>query len=68
MRYREFSKEEINNEPVFYCKSCLSLAIKPYSANIDYCDDCGSTNVGKTHIELWEDMYFKRHGVKLLEK
>lgn len=64
----KYSKDDYNNEPVFYCKSCLSLLVKPYSDNINYCDDCGSTNIGKTHIVLWENMYFDRYKIKLIDK
>ena len=43
-----------DNEPVFYCKSCLSLKIKtvPMMAGFDYCDEGGSTNIEEATI--WE--------------
>lgn len=57
------SKEEFNNEPVVFCKHCLSLAIRVIDReddDLDYCDHCGSTDLGKTDIETWEFMYKQR--------
>ena len=31
-----------------------------------YCDDCGSTNIEKTSIDEWEDLYKERHGFSQL--
>lgn len=50
-----------NEEPVFYCKSCLSLRII-YSDEINYCDNCGSADIGKTDIETWKKMYRDKYG------
>ena len=48
-------EQDFNSEPVFYCKHCLSLNIKSVDDSIDadyldFCDECGSTEVGKTDI------------------
>lgn len=59
------SKEEYNNEPVLYCSECLSLRIRGVD-NIDYCDECGSTQVEETHIKDWEEAYKNKYGVKYL--
>lgn len=47
--------EEINynDEPVFYCKSCLSLKIRsiPSMDESEYCDECSSTDIGQCSIQ-----------------
>lgn len=63
-------KKEFNDEPVFYCKNCLSLKIKTVTGMIelDYCDDCGSTDISKTDIETWRQLYKDRFGFDYLDK
>lgn len=63
-------KKEFNDEPVFYCKNCLSLKIKtvPSMIELDYCDDCGSTDISKTDIETWRQLYKDRFGFDYLDK
>lgn len=42
------SKIDYDDEPVHYCKRCMSLSIRTMDnsdALLDYCDDCGSTDV-----------------------
>lgn len=56
--------KEYNEEPVFYCKSCLSLKI--INNDIDYCDTCGSTDTSKVSIEQWQELYKKRYGRKYI--
>ena len=65
-----YTKEVYDSIPLFYCKQCLSLRIKsvPGVANMDYCDECNSTNIEQTSIEEWEDLYKRRYGYKFLEK
>lgn len=62
--------EEYNNEPVYYCKGCLSLKIKTVmeGLNLDYCDECGCTDIDKTHINNWKDLYKNRYGFEYLNK
>jgi hypothetical protein len=48
------NKEDYNNIPVAYCKHCLSLKIMAVDGNLDYCDDCGCTDIGFVHINDWE--------------
>lgn len=64
------NKEEYNQEPVFYCKNCLSLKIRDveHIDDSEYCDDCGSTDVESTSIERWEAMYVARYGHKFTDK
>lgn len=63
-------REQYNNEPVFYCKNCLSLKIKTITAvsGLDYCDECGSTDIEQTHIEEWRRLYRQRYGFDFLTK
>ncbi len=55
--------------PVYYCQHCLSLKIKDVDGipHSEYCCDCGSTNISKTDIDQWEELYFKRYKHKYLE-
>lgn len=62
------SKEQYNNEPVFYCTDCLSLKIRTVAegSDLDFCDECGATNIAQTSIEEWEKMYKERYGFDYL--
>lgn len=62
------SSTNYNDEPVFYCKNCLSLKVKTVASglNLDYCDDCGSTDIVETHIDTWQNMYRERYGFDYL--
>ena len=64
------NNNEFNNEPVFFCKHCLSLKIKsvPGMEGLDYCDKCGATDIDKTDIYTWGQMYRKRFGFDYLDK
>lgn len=55
-------ESEFNDEPVYYCPHCLSLKIKVLDQFVDYCDDCGCTDVETTDIFTWRSMYKKRFG------
>ena len=50
------SKEDYNNEPVYYCRRCHSLNITVLD-DLDCCEDCGSTDVDSCHIEEWLKNY-----------
>ena len=56
-------KKEYDREPVYYCKHCLSLKIMGVegNSNSDFCDDCGSTDIGTCDIEEWENLYKNRY-------
>lgn len=64
--------EKYNEEPVYYCKTCLSLKIKNFDELgvdfVDYCDECGCTDVGTTDIYTWEKMYKNKYGKNYIEK
>ena len=40
---KNYTTEDYNNEPVYYCKNCLSLKIKVVGG-YDFCDDLGDKN------------------------
>lgn len=62
-------QSDYNNEPVFYCKHCLSLKIRDAGLpDLLYCDECGSAEVLSTNIKEWEDMYKEKYGFKYLEQ
>jgi len=64
--YSGISKEEYNTEPVYYCKSCLSLHITPEDGMGSYCHECGSASIGKTNIDLWTESYRQKYGIDYL--
>lgn len=64
------SNTDNNNEPVFYCKDCLSLKIRDveHIDDSEYCDECGSTDIGTASIEEWDAMYVAKYGHHFTEK
>lgn len=65
------TKQEYNDDPVYYCSFCLSLNIKTVaggSMDLDHCDDCGGTDIQTAHIEQWEELYKKRYGIEYLKR
>ena len=64
------SNTEYNSEPVFYCKDCLSLKIRDveHIDNSEYCDDCGSTDIGTASIEEWDAKYVAKYGHHFTDK
>lgn len=69
--YREESNVDYNAIPVFYCKHCLSLNIKTVDESIDteyldFCANCGSTEIEQTDIHTWEKMYEQKYGKNFL--
>lgn len=59
-------KSPYNDEPVFYCKSCLSLAIQIIGVPEDgdsVCIKCNRTDIGQTNIFEWREMYKEKYGV-----
>ena len=65
--FNNLTIEDYNNEPVYYCKHCLSLKIKVVGG-YDFCDDCGSTAITTDSIENWEKLYEERYGKKFLDE
>lgn len=74
LQIKQLRIQQINNlnneEPVFYCKHCLSLKVRnvPGMEDSDYCDECGSTNIEQTSIHEWEKLYKQKYGHSYLEK
>lgn len=69
--YKEESNVDYNAIPVFYCKHCLSLNIKTVDESIDteyldFCANCGSTEIEQTDIHTWEKMYEQKYGKNFL--
>ena len=63
------NNSDFNNEPVFYCKHCLSLKIRDAGLpELLYCDECGSTEVLSANIKQWEEIYKEKHGFRYLDK
>ena len=59
--------DEYNDEPVYYCSHCLSLAIKEIGFGL-YCLDCGSTSIKSCNIDEYDEMYKAKYGSKLFNK
>lgn len=51
---------------ILYCRTCLSFAVVE-ECGIDYCEDCGSTDIGEMDVVEWEKAYIKRYGHKWKE-
>ena len=64
------TQNEYNKVPVFYCKNCLSLKIRTVDQieNSEYCDECGSTDIGTASIEEWDAMYVAKYGKHFINK
>ena len=54
-------KINYNDEPVFYCKKCLSLKIRVIG-DLDYRGQCGCTDIDKAHIKYWDTLYREKYG------
>ena len=62
-----YSKKEYNDEPVFYCKNCLSLSIKEISnAGLYVCLECGTPKQEEAHIDEYQKLYIERYGKPFL--
>lgn len=64
--FRELVNSEYNDDPVHYCKRCLSLNIRVDEDGEEFCDECTSTNILKTNIFKWEKLYAERYGRNFL--
>lgn len=67
------TKDNSNNEPITYCKTCLSIHIKTVKFEdtdqvVDYCISCSNTELAEAHISEWEDLYEDRYGERFLTK
>ena len=54
-------QNEYDEEPVWYCNRCLSLAIVNVVGFDCCCNDCGCTDVRSDSIGNWEKMYKERY-------
>lgn len=59
--------DNYNDEPIFFCNSCLSLRVMSV-CGLDYCDECGSTDIETCHVDDWRMKYRKRYGFEFLNK
>lgn len=68
MEDNKMTKEDYNNEPVYYCSSCLSLNIRlmDNDRKKEYCDECGCTEIKTSHIDDWSELYEKKYGKKFI--
>lgn len=63
-------KDNYDDEPVYYCKRCLSLNIKemPFFKDASYCAECTNTDIGIASIDEWKELYRKKYGHDFVEK
>lgn len=60
---------EYNEEPVMYCKDCLSLKIRDFGyAGSEYCDECGSSSIDETDIYTWDELYKQRYNKQFVTR
>lgn len=56
---------QYNDVPVYYCKSCLSLAIQIIGnpeENDSVCNYCNRTDIEITDIFTWREMWKNKYG------
>jgi hypothetical protein len=67
------TKKDYNDVPVAYCTKCISLKVviltgmkgidrDQFKGPIDYCENCGNTDIKETHIENFKLKYEKFYG------
>ena len=63
-------KESYDDEPVYYCKRCLSLKICqiPMMKDKSYCEDCGTVDIACSSFEEWDELYVEKYGHHYLER
>ena len=66
--FRELVNAEYNEEPVHYCKRCLSLNIRVDENGEEFCEECTSTNIVETDIFNWENLYEQMYGHSFLKQ
>ena len=67
----QLPQPKYNDIPVHYCTECLSLKVRVYNEDMDYCEECGSTAIEETHISEWEKKYeekYKQNYLKATKK
>ena len=55
------SQSNYNDEPVHYCKYCLSLDNPEMLDGTEYCKYCGSTEFEDSYIEEWEKQFEQKY-------
>ena len=61
--------DDYNSEPVTFCSKCYSLKVKyEDSLGLDYCMDCGCSDVTTSSREEWERLYESKYGKKFVTK
>ena len=65
-------KQDYNNVPIHYCKTCLSINLKvvefaAQNREVTFCVTCGNTDIDSTHVTEWEDFYKDKYGKKFLD-
>lgn len=63
---RIHNKEYYNEDPVSYCKECLSLKVRGVDGML-YCDKCGCTEIEEANIYDWEKMYAEKYAGEYLK-
>lgn len=60
---------DYDSEPVKYCARCYSLKIQyEETVDLEYCKDCGCSEIVESTIDEWEKKYERRYGHKFAEK
>ena len=65
---KNYSKEELESEVVFYCTRCMSLHILGNESGTDiWCESCGKKNshpkfIDVTTMDKWQKLYIARTG------
>lgn len=57
----ERNTNKYNDIPVHYCTECLSLKVRIYNEDMDYCDECGSTDINETSITEWSELFKNKY-------
>lgn len=62
-------KSKYEKIPVHYCTTCLSLKIIVLeNSTVDYCGDCGNSEISKAKNETWEELWKNKHGKYFINK
>lgn len=68
MARRATRTQEVEEEPITYCRKCYSIKVKyEDSIGMDCCGDCGCTDFSTTNFDEWENLYRNRYGHKYME-
>lgn len=63
MEESKLTKKDYNKIPNHFCKTCLSLKVVVMEkSNIEYCGDCGNTDISKVSNYTWEELYKEKYG------